>query len=219
MSVMCMKKLNILYEDKDIIVVRKDERVLTVSDGKSFNTLYSEVYDYLHKKNQRVFVVHRLDKDTSGLVLFAKSERVKSIMQDNWDKVIRKYYAVVCGKLNGEGEVKQYLSEDKTLRVYVSNKGKLAITNYKSLNVSSAYSIMDVLIKTGRRNQIRVCFSSLGHPIIGDKKYGAKKNPIGRLGLHAYYLEFNHPINNKKIVIEDEIPNDFKKIFESATKK
>lgn len=216
---MCMKKLNILYEDKDIIVVRKDERVLTVSDGKSFNTLYSEVYDYLHKKNQRVFVVHRLDKDTSGLVLFAKSERVKSIMQDNWDKVIRKYYAVVCGKLNGEGEVKQYLSEDKTLRVYVSNKGKLAITNYKSLNVSSAYSIMDVLIKTGRRNQIRVCFSSLGHPIIGDKKYGAKKNPIGRLGLHAYYLEFNHPINNKKIVIEDEIPNDFKKIFESATKK
>lgn len=216
---MCMKKLNIFYEDKDIIVIRKDERVLTVSDGKSFNTLYSEVYDYLHKKNQRVFVVHRLDRDTSGLVLFAKSDRVKSIMQDNWDKVIRKYYAVVCGKLNGEGEVKQYLSEDKTLRVYVSNKGKLAITNYRCLNVSSAYSLMDVLIKTGRRNQIRVCFSSLGHPIIGDKKYGAKKNPIGRLGLHAYYLEFNHPINNKKIVIEDEIPNDFKKIFESATKK
>ena len=214
-----MKKLKILYEDKDLIVVRKDDKVLTVSDGKNFNTLYSEVYDYLHKKNQKVFVVHRLDKDTSGLVMFAKSERVKNIMQDNWDKVIRKYYAVVCGKLNGEGEVKQYLSEDKTLRVYVSNNGKLAITDYKCLKITSAYSLMDVLIKTGRRNQIRVCFSSLGHPIIGDKKYGAKKNPIGRLGLHAYYLEFNHPVNNKKIVVKDEMPTDFKKIFESATKK
>lgn len=216
---MFMKKLKILYEDKDLIVVRKDDKVLTVSDGKNFNTLYSEVYDYLHKKNQKVFVVHRLDKDTSGLVMFAKSERVKNIMQDNWDKVIRKYYAVVCGKLNGEGEVKQYLSEDKTLRVYVSNNGKLAITDYKCLKITSAYSLMDVLIKTGRRNQIRVCFSSLGHPIIGDKKYGAKKNPIGRLGLHAYYLEFNHPVNNKKIVVKDEMPTDFKKIFESATKK
>ena len=214
-----MKKLKILYEDKDLIVVRKDNKVLTVSDGKNFNTLYSEVYDYLHKKNQKVFVVHRLDKDTSGLVMFAKSERVKSIMQDNWDNVIRKYYAVVCGKLSGENEVKQYLSEDKTLRVYVSNNGKLAVTSYKSLLVISAYSLMDVLIKTGRRNQIRVCFSSLGHPIIGDKKYGAKKNPIGRLGLHAYYLEFNHPISNKKVVIEDKIPNDFEKIFEGATKK
>lgn len=214
-----MKKLKILYEDKDLLVVRKDDKVLTVSDGKSYNTLYSEVYDYLHKKNQRVFVVHRLDKDTSGLVLFAKSERVKNIMQDNWDKVIRKYYAVVCGKLNGEAVVKQCLSEDKTLRVYVSDKGKLAITQYKCLKVSSAYSLMDVLIKTGRRNQIRVCFSSLGHPIIGDKKYGAKRNPIGRLGLHAYYLEFKHPVSSKNIVIEDEMPANFKKIFESATKK
>lgn len=214
-----MKKLKILYEDKDLLVVRKDDKVLTVSDGKNYNTLYSEVYDYLHKKKQKIFVVHRLDKDTSGLVLFAKSERVKNIMQDNWDNVIRKYYAVVRGKLNGEGEVKQYLTEDKTLKVYVSSKGKLAITNYKSLEISSAYSLMDVLIKTGRRNQIRVCFSSLGHPIIGDKKYGAKKNPIGRLGLHAYYLEFNHPVNNKKIVIEDEIPTNFKKIFANATKK
>ena len=110
-----MKKLKILYEDKDLLVVRKDDKVLTVSDGKSYNTLYSEVYDYLHKKNQRVFVVHRLDKDTSGLVLFAKSERVKNIMQDNWDKVVRKYYAVVCGKLNGEAEVKQYLSNENFL--------------------------------------------------------------------------------------------------------
>lgn len=216
---MFMKKLKILYEDKDLLVVRKDDKVLTVSDGKNFNTLYSEVYDYLHKKNQKVFVVHRLDKDTSGLVMFAKSERVKNIMQDNWDKVVRKYYAVVCGKLNGDGEVKQYLSEDKTLRVYVSNNGKLAITDYKCLEITSAYSLMDVLIKTGRRNQIRVCFSSLEHPIIGDKKYGAKKNPIGRLGLHAYYLEFNHPVNNKKIVVKDEMPTDFKRIFESATKK
>ena len=219
MCVMFMKKLKILYEDKDLLVVRKDDKVLTVSDGKNFNTLYSEVYDYLHKKNQKVFVVHRLDKDTSGLVMFAKSERVKNIMQDNWDKVVRKYYAVVCGKLNGDGEVKQYLSEDKTLRVYVSNNGKLAITDYKCLEITSAYSLMDVLIKTGRRNQIRVCFSSLEHPIIGDKKYGAKKNPIGRLGLHAYYLEFNHPVNNKKIVVKDEMPTDFKRIFESATKK
>ena len=210
-----MKKLKILYEDKDLLVVRKDDKVLTVSDGKSYNTLYSEVYDYLHKKNQKVFVVHRLDKDTSGLVLFAKSERVKNIMQDNWDKVVRKYYAVVCGKLNGEGEVKQYLSEDKTLRVYISDKGKLAITQYKCLKVSSAYSLMDVLIKTGRRNQIRVCFSSLGHPIIGDELYGSlDEDLINRQALHAYSLKFKQPRTKEILEFKTDIPRDMKELIE-----
>ena len=149
-------------------------------------------------------------EDVPEIIVNLKSVRLK--MHENEVKTIKIDF-------NGEGEVKQCLSEDKTLRIYVSDKGKLAITQYKCLKVSSVYSLMDVLIKTGRRNQIRVCFSSLGHPIIGDKKYGAKRNPIGRLGLHAYYLEFKHPVSSKNIVIEDEIPANFKVIFESATKK
>ena len=119
---MSMKKLKILYEDKNILIINKEPKILAISDGKTNNTLYNEVYDYLHKKNQKVFIVHRLDKETSGLIIFAKNEDTKNYFQDNWSKVIRKYYGVVEGKINKSGTIKEYLTEDKTLKLMLPPK-------------------------------------------------------------------------------------------------
>lgn len=212
-----MKKLDIYYEDKSILVVNKPSKLLTISTQKNNNSLYNEVYDYLHKKNQKCFIVHRLDKDTSGLIIFAKNEKCKLFLQDNWDKVKRKYVAVVQGEVKKGGIIESYLKETKTLFTYSSNdkvKGKYACTVYEPLVTNKAYSLLDILIKTGRKNQIRVHLNDIGHPIIGDKKYGASKNPISRLGLHAYYLEFNHPVSKENMVIKTSFPNEFEKIFE-----
>lgn len=212
---MSMKKLKILYEDKNILIINKEPKILTISDGKTNNTLYNEVYDYLHKKNQKVFIVHRLDKETSGLIIFAKNEDTKNYFQDNWSKVIRKYYGVVEGKMNKPGTIKEYLTEDKTLKTYATtkDKGKLAITNYEILDSTKAYTLLDIEILTGRKNQIRVGLANLKHPLTGDKKYGATKNPINRLALHAYYLKFTHPKTKEIIEIKDDIPKLFKQIF------
>ena len=211
-----MKKLNIVYEDKHLIVINKPSKVLTIGTNKDKNNnLYREVYDYLHKKNQKVFIVNRLDKDTSGLVVFAKSEKVKNIMQDNWDKVIRKYYAVVDGVISKEGKVESYLKETKTLLTYSSNdkSGKYAKTLYKPISHNKKYTLLEIQILTGRKNQIRVHMQDIKHPIIGDKKYGSKESPINRMALHAYYLEFIHPITKEIIIIEIKIPQEFRTII------
>ncbi len=211
-----MKKLDIYYEDKSILIVNKPSKTLTINTQKNNNSLYNEVYDYLNKKNQKCFIVHRLDKDTSGLIIFAKNEKSKLLLQDNWENVKRKYVAVVEGVVKKGGVVESYLKETKTLYTYSSNdkvNGKYACTIYEPLKFSKAYSILDILIKTGRKNQIRVHLNDIGHPIIGDKKYGASKNPISRLGLHAYYLEFKHPTSGENIVIKTSIPKEFEKIF------
>lgn len=212
-----MKKLDIYYEDKSILVVNKPSKLLTISTQKNNNSLYNEVYDYLHKKNQKCFIVHRLDKDTSGLIIFAKNEKSKLFLQDNWDKVKRKYVTVVQGEVKKGGIIESYLKETKTLFTYSSNdkvKGKYACTVYEPLVTNKTYSLLDILINTGRKNQIRVHLNDIGHPIIGDKKYGASKNPISRLGLHAYYLEFNHPVSKENMVIKTSFPKEFEKIFE-----
>lgn len=212
-----MKKLDIYYEDKSILVINKPSKLLTISTQKNNNSLYNEVYDYLHKKNQKCFIVHRLDKDTSGLIIFAKNEKSKLFLQDNWDKVKRKYVAVVQGEVKKGGIIESYLKETKTLFTYSSNdkvKGKYACTVYEPIVTNKAYSLLDILIKTGRKNQIRVHLNDIGHPIIGDKKYGASKNPISRLGLHAYYLEFKHPVSKENMVIKTSFPKEFEKIFE-----
>ena len=212
-----MKKLDIYYEDKSILVVNKPSKLLTISTQKNNNSLYNEVYDYLHKKNQKCFIVHRLDKDTSGLIIFAKNEKSKLFLQDDWDKVKRKYVAVVQGEVKKGGIIESYLKETKSLFNYSSNykvKGKYACTVYEPLVTNKAYSLLDILIKTGRKNQIRVHLNDIGHPIIGDKKYGASKNPISRLGLHAYYLEFKHPVSKENMIIKTSFPKEFEKIFE-----
>ncbi len=196
------KKLKILYEDKYIIIVYKPAGLYTVATEKEKQkTLYHEVLNYLHTKNQKVFIVHRLDKDTSGLVLFAKSIEVKNKLQNNWEKVIRKYYAKVLGCVNKKGEIKSYLYDDRNYYTHISknNEGKLAITKYWLLKKDSKYSLLDIQILSGRKNQIRVQLNEIGFPILGDKKYG--NNKYDRLMLEAYYLEFVHPITGENIII------------------
>lgn len=210
------KKLTIAFEDKNLLIVDKPAKLLTIGTTKEKDhTLYHEVLTYLHKKNQKAFIVNRIDKDTSGLVVFAKNEETKNKMQDNWSKVIRKYYAVCEGKIKNKGIIEEYLTEDKNLNVYATtkDKGKLAITKYNPLKLTSTYTLLDVEILTGRKNQIRVGLSNLKHPIIGDKKYNSKRNPISRLGLQAYYLEFIHPKTNQKVIINMPLNASFSKIF------
>lgn len=205
-------RLDIVFEDKSIIIINKKPHILTVANNKNEPTLYHEVLEYLHKKNQKVFIVHRLDKDTSGLIVFAKNERVQQVLQDNWDTFTREYIAVVEGKLKEEkGTLKDYLAENSTLMTYVTtpNKGKLAITHYEVIK-NASQSILKINIETGRKNQIRCSLANLGHPIIGDKKYGAKTNPLRRLCLHANHLIIKHPITNQIIDLKIDDPSEFK---------
>jgi 23S rRNA pseudouridine1911/1915/1917 synthase len=212
-------KLDIIYEDKFIIVVNKPSHLLTIATAKEKErTLYHKVIEYEKKKNKnnKIFIVHRLDKDTSGLVMFAKDENTKMQLQENWDNVKRKYIAVVEGKAEKKsGTIKSYLKENNNFITYSTNdkNGKLAITKYVLLNTSKAYSLMDIEIFTGRKNQIRVHMNDINHPIVGDKKYGAKTNPLKRLGLHAYYLEFTHPVTKKLIILETKYPEQFANMF------
>lgn len=211
------EKLDIVYEDKYIIVVNKKAGLFTISTEKErINTLFHQVLVYLKQKhiNNKVFIVHRLDKDTSGLVLFAKSEEVKRKLQDKWEFVVRNYIALVNGKVLKEKDIiKSYLKETKTLLVYSSNdskKGKLAITEYERLSCNDKYSLLSINIKTGRKNQIRVHLNDIGHSIVGDKKYGNVKNKdVKRLCLHANYLEFIHPVTKELIKLESKCPKLF----------
>jgi 23S rRNA pseudouridine1911/1915/1917 synthase len=207
------KKLKIIYEDKYLIAVYKQNGLLTVANDKEKErTLYHYVLEYLKSKKQKVFIIHRLDKDTSGIVLFAKDEKIKHLMQENWDNVIREYLAITLGNVeNDKGIIKLYLAETKTLLTYVGNKnnGKLAITEYTKLMSNKKYSLLKLNLKTGRKNQIRVSLSNIGYPIIGDKKYGTNIDPIHKMALLANYLEFIHPITKEKIVLDLGIPKEY----------
>lgn len=209
------KKLDILYEDKFVIVVNKPSNLLTVAtDREKDRTLFSYVFDYLKQKNKnnKVFIVHRLDKDTSGIVILAKDEKTKFYLQDNWNKFKRNYVAVVNGKIEKQkGVLKSYLQETKTHLTYSVNdkNGKLAITEYEKIVENKEYTMLSLNLKTGRKNQIRVQLADMGNPIVGDKKYGIKKDPIRRMALVANTLEFIHPKTKEKIIIDIDIPNSF----------
>jgi len=212
-------KLDIIYEDKSIIVINKPAHLLTVStDNEKEKTLFHQVmlYEKRKNKNNKVFIVHRLDYETSGLVIFAKNIEIKKFFQDNWKSVTRKYLAIVNGQVQKEkGVIKSYLKETKTNLVYINKKSKdglLAITNYRKILVTNKYSLLEILIKTGRKNQIRVQLSDIGHPLLGDSKYGIKTKQK-RMFLHAYYLKFNHPITMESLEFELDVPNDFLKIL------
>lgn len=217
------KKLDIIYEDKEILVVNKPSGILTVSTPKEKEkTLFHEVSDYVKKSNPKakVFIIHRLDKDTSGIVMFAKNQNVKYTYQNAWDNLVLKrgYTAVVDGILEKKtGVIKSYLKETKTLFVYSSNdkkNGKLAITNYNVIKESKRYSMLDINIKTGRKNQIRVHMKDIDHPILGDKKYGNKKSPANRLMLHAGELVIINPKTKKKMTFVSETPKSFNLLFD-----
>lgn len=211
----------ILFEDDHIIVVNKPSGLLTIATAKEKDrTLYHIVREYLVSKdrNARVFIVHRLDKDTSGVVVLAKDEKTKNQLQENWNEYVslREYVAVVHGHLKKESDrIVQMLSETKTNLVYVSKKedAKEAITNYKVVKTSDKYSLVSINIETGRKNQIRVAFNSLGNPIVGDKKYGDIKDNENRLYLHANRLKMYYPVIKKDILFETSTPNEFKKIM------
>lgn len=214
-----MKKLDIVYEDKYIVVINKDAHLLTIStDNEKEKTLFHQVLMYERKKhkNNKIFVVHRLDKDTSGLVVFAKSIEVKNTLQDNWESVKRGYVAVVEGITKESGTVKSWLKENSAFISYSSDKpndGKLAITKYKRIRYSKSYSLLEINILTGRKNQIRVHMKDINCPIMGDNKYGAKTNPLKRLGLCANSLEFNHPMTKELLKLEVKVPKEFLKMF------
>lgn len=213
---------SIIFEDDHLLVVNKPSGLLTIATEKEKErTLYHIVRDYVASKNPhgRIFIVHRLDRDTSGIVLFAKDEKTKNQLQENWNDYVslREYTAIVCGHPKEEsGQIVQYLKETKTNLVYVSprEEGKKAITNYSVLKTNDKYSMLKVTIETGRRNQIRVAFASKKMPILGDKKYG-EKSKVNRLYLHANRLKIYYPVIKKDILFETSIPTEFKKIMQS----
>lgn len=211
-------RIKLVYEDNDIIVINKGSGILSVStDNVKDGTAYSILRDYLKKKDPRLmlFVVHRLDRDTSGLMMFAKNVEAKEAMQHNWNNMVlgRRYVAVVESKVEQEeGVVKSYLAETSQFEVYSTqnpDEGQLAITRFKRLQCNNGYSLMELSLDTGRKNQIRVHMKDLGHPIVGDRKYGAKASPIHRLGLHARTLHFAHPVTKKEMLFETPIPSRF----------
>ncbi len=214
------KNIDIIYEDKDIIVINKPSGLLTVATEKEKNkTAYHLVMEYLKKKNKnnRIFIIHRLDKDTSGIIMLAKNERAKHLYQDNWNDIVKKrcYYAVIDGKMeNKEGTIKSYLKENGNMVYSVKDRsGKLAITEYKVLKERKNISLLDINLKTGRKNQIRVHMKENKTPILGDLKYGEKSKLINRLALHAYKLELINPVTKKLLTFEINMPNEFKMLF------
>lgn len=210
----------VLFEDEHIIVVNKPSGLLTIATEKEKEkTLYHMVREYLvsSNKNAKVFIVHRLDKDTSGIVVLAKDEVTKNQLQEKWNEYVslREYVAVVHHLLEKkEDRIVQYLKETKTNLVYPTKDkdGKEAITRYKVIKENDDYSLVSVWIETGRKNQIRVAFSTMGNPIVGDKKYGEKDNEM-RLFLHANRLKIYYPVLKKEILFETQTPNEFKKIM------
>lgn len=217
-----VKGLKILYEDADIIVIDKPAGLLSMaSDKEKVYTAYHQLTDYVRRNDpdNRIFIVHRLDRDTSGVMLFAKNEEVKHALQDDWKELVvdRAYVAVVEGKIETvEGTVKSWLKETKTKLMYSSSlpeDGLEAISHYKVLQSSAEYSLLEIRLETGRKNQIRVHMKDLGHSIVGDKKYGARSNPLGRLGLHAHILAFHHPVTQQIMRFETEVPKKFSRLI------
>lgn len=211
--------IEILYEDKDIIVINKPSGLLSISNDKEKDiTAFKMVREYVRSINPKtfLFVIHRLDEDTSGVLMFAKNEKTKHLFQDNWNSIVKKriYVAVVHGKITKSGVFHTYLKESKNGMVYSSKDkiGKEAITEYKVLKNNNNLSLLEVNILTGRRNQIRVHLSENNTPIVGDKKYGSKAK--SRLMLHAKTLELIDPRTNKILTITKDAPAEFYKMME-----
>lgn len=214
-------QLKVVFEDESIMVVYKHEGFLTVgTDREKLQTVYHVLNQYMKSfgQDRRIFVVHRLDRETSGLLVFAKSKEVQEKLQNNWEKLMleRSYTAVVKGQMpQQEGVIKAYLWEDKQLRMHASatdNGGQYAETKYSVMGTKGPYSIVQLWLKTGRKNQIRVHLQSVGCPIVGDKKYGGPASPIKRVCLHAGLLSFKHPETGQVMHFEWPIPSSFNKL-------
>ncbi len=214
--------IKIIFEDDDLIVIEKPAGLLTIASvTEKTKTAYYQLNELLKlrapRKRERIFIVHRLDRDTSGLIVFAKNEIVKRKLQEGWKEVEKRYYAVVEGTpVKKEGGIQSMLSETKSLKVYSgrhSERAKLSTTKYRVVRAAREYSLLDILLETGRKNQIRVHLSDIGHPVAGDKKYGAKTDPLGRLGLHSYRLMFKHPSTGAPLRFQSKLPRRFERII------
>ena len=214
-------KLPLLYEDKDLVVIDKPEGLLSVATvfekGETAHALLKSKY-----KPSKVYVVHRLDQDTSGVMLFARNEKaqekIKSLLEKH--EIERVYYAIVEGKLKGDGTWESYQYEDKNYLVHNTTdakKGKRAVTHYLVKEVSKYYSLLEIRLETGRKNQIRAHCQMAGCPVAGDRKYGAKTNPLKRLGLHAHLLKFLHPLSGKSMQFTSPFPKEFFTLFPSLS--
>lgn len=215
-------RLKIVYEDNDIIVVNKGYGLLSMGTDKiKDGTAYSLLRDYVKRKDPRnkLFIVHRLDRDTSGLMMFAKTMQAKEAIQHNWNNMVleRRYVAVITnGPLDPqEGEIRSYLTENAAHEVYSTTepgKGQLAVTYYRTLRNRGKYSLVELSLATGRKNQIRVHMKEAGHPIAGDRRYGAPASPIHRLALHAQTLRFVHPVTRRDMSFATPVPAAFDKL-------
>lgn len=214
-------RLHIMYEDDDIIVVNKGYGLLSVgTDSKREGTAYSLLREYVKRVDprQKLFIVHRLDQHTSGVMLFAKSAEAKEAMQHNWNNMVleRKYAAIVKGRPDPvEGTITSYLAENAAHEVYSTDKpseGKLAVTRYRTVRTRGGYSLLEVQLETGRKNQIRVHLAEQGLPIVGDRRYGSDISPIHRLALHAETLRFVHPVTRRDMYFTCPLPPGFSRL-------
>ncbi|HBX52671.1 MAG: hypothetical protein A2275_17430 [Bacteroidetes bacterium RIFOXYA12_FULL_35_11] len=216
--------VKILYEDTWLLVVNKPAGLLSVSNPtEKDETVMAFLLDYVRKNNLKagIYAVHRLDQFTSGIMMFAKTEEVQGILRDAWKEYVdeRCYYAIVEGyPMPEEGTFVSWLTENSQYKVYStrqSEEAKKAITHYKVIQKNKNFALVEVKLDTGRKNQIRVQFSDAGHPLTGDRKYGARTDPFKRLMLHAFSLSFTHPITKKRLSFDTGIPRKFRELFEN----
>ena len=212
-------ELDIVYEDPYLLIIDKHPGLLSMSNNSRQQTVQTVLNRYLEKGGGRntSHLVHRLDRDTSGLMVYAKDVQTQQSLVRGWQELVtdRRYIALVEGELeNPRGVVKSWLTEDKRFITHsspVDNGGKFAVTHYNVLASSNGYSLVECELETGRKNQIRVHMADLGHPVVGDHKYGSDNDPIRRLGLHAYMLCFTHPVTGKHMRFETPVPALFEK--------
>jgi 23S rRNA pseudouridine1911/1915/1917 synthase len=219
-----LRGLSIVFEDDAIIVIDKHAGLLSVATDSDPGgiTAYRMLADHVKMEDPdaKVFVVHRLDRDTSGLMMYAKSQDIQEILQEDWKNTVikRTYAALVEGKPKEiAGRIESYLFEGPKMKVHSTQDpnrgGQWAVTDWELLKTNGQYSLLKVELETGRKNQIRVHLSDLGHPIVGDKKYGASGNPIARMGLHAMVLAFRHPVTGKSMHFETSVPRKFLRLI------
>jgi tRNA pseudouridine32 synthase/23S rRNA pseudouridine746 synthase/23S rRNA pseudouridine1911/1915/1917 synthase len=216
------KGLSVLYEDRDVIVIDKPAGLLTVgTEREKSRTAQSILNDYVRKGNarsrERVYIVHRLDRETSGILVFARTEQAKRYLQDSWTETKKSYLAIVHGRLTPlQGMISSYLVENSAFSVYSTSdasKGKLSHTAYRTLKEARGFSLLEIDLLTGRKHQIRVHVSEKGHPVVGDKKYGKQGDGCQWLALHAYSIAFTHPVTGKRLSFKTEIPEYFSRLL------
>ena len=212
------KGLTILHEDRDVIVVEKPCGLLTIgTDRDKTRTVHTILNEYVRKgdprSRNRVYIVHRLDRETSGILVLAKSETAKIFLQEHWQETEKHYLTIVYGELKPKaGTISSYLTENSAFKVYSTPDpalGKLSHTEYTVLKETRGLSLLEIHLLTGRKHQIRVHLSELGHPVVGDKKYGKGNDSYGTLALHAVSLSFTHPVNGKRLTFKTGIPDFF----------